>query len=163
MQRAGQVNRSSLTKHGKLLVAQSMHEKGKGFIGAAILLRQRGGYEYVVLHLLCQGVEIVLKSFLLFQSYDSYNPVLKNLRHDLVKIADRVLDAFKLKPLTPAVRRELTALNSLYAKHLLRYGSFYDVLVDPSTIPSKLVFRRISAAIRLAERRTVTNEPSETA
>jgi hypothetical protein len=140
-----------------------MYEKGRSFIGAAILLRQRGGYEYVVLHLLCQGIEIVLKSFLLFHSYDTYKPLLRKLSHDLEKIADTVLTAFKLKPLPASVRTELRTLNSLYAKHLLRYGSFYDVLVDASTIPAERVSRRILAAIRLAQRGIKTRAPSNTA
>ena len=56
-----------LTIHGKRLVAESMYAKGKGFLGAALLLRREGGYGYVVLQLLCQGVEITLKALLLHQ------------------------------------------------------------------------------------------------
>jgi len=163
MRHAMRAGTGSLTKRGKILVAQSMYGKGTSFIGASILLRERGGYEYVALHLLCQGIEIVLKSFLLFHSYDTYKPLLRQLSHDLEKIADTVLTAFKLKPLPASVRTELRTLNSLYGKHLLRYGSFYDVLVDPSTIPSERVCKRILAAIRLVQRRIKTTAPSNTA
>lgn len=54
------VGHAQLTAHGKRLVASSMFAKGKAFLGAAILLRQKGGYEFVVLHLLCQGIEVTL-------------------------------------------------------------------------------------------------------
>ena len=50
-----------LSTHGKRVVAESMYAKGKAFLGAAILLRSKNGHEYVVLHLLCHGIEITLK------------------------------------------------------------------------------------------------------
>jgi hypothetical protein len=147
--------KTSPTKYMKEQVARSMYAKGKSFIGAGVLLRKQGGYEYVVLHLMCQGIEIVLKSFLLFHDFDKYWRQLKtrSLGHDLEKITDTVLDAFKLNRLSDCARTELRNLNSLYSEHLLRYGSFRDVLVDARTIPSERVSKRILAAIRLANRR----------
>lgn len=143
-----------LSAHGKRLVAESMYTKGKSFLGAAILLRQKGGYEYVVLHLLCQGIEIVLKGLLLAVDYDTYNPQLKKpLGHDLLKITDAVTKAAGLPALRPRIRTEMESLNQLYSRHLLRYGSGYDILVDPSTIPSRLVLRRMVALLRLVERK----------
>ena len=47
---------------------------------------------------------------------------------------------------------ELRTLSNLYSKHLLRYGSGYDILVDPRTISRERAFRRLGATIRLAER-----------
>jgi hypothetical protein len=135
------------------MVAQSMYAKGKSFLGAAILLRQKGGYEYVVLHLLCQGIEIVLKGVLLAVDYDKYKPKLKQLGHDLLKITDAATDAAGLPALRPRIRTEMESLNRLYSRHLLRYGSGYDILVDPSTIPSRLVLRRMAALLRLVERK----------
>lgn len=142
-----------LTAHGKRMVAESMYAKGKSFLGAAILLRQKGGYEYVVLHLLCQGIEIVLKGLLLAVDYDKYKPKLKHLGHDLLKITDAATDAAGLPALRPRIRTEMESLNRLYSRHLLRYGSGYDILVDPSTIPSRLVLRRMVALLRLVERK----------
>ncbi len=66
-----------LTIHGKRMVAELMYAKGKSFIGAVLLLRQRQGYEYVVLHLFCQGIEITLKGLLLIKDYDKYKGKLK--------------------------------------------------------------------------------------
>jgi hypothetical protein len=145
--------RSSWTKAGKSTIAASMYSKGMAFIGAAILLRQQGGYQWVVLHLLCQGIEIVMKSFLLIRDYDKFKPRLKKLGHNLEKIVKVTLKEFKLNPLPPAVATELKALNSLYATHLLRYGSGYDILVDPKTIAVDRVWRRLHATIRLARRK----------
>ena len=141
-----------LAPHGKRMVAESMYAKGKSFLGAAMLLRQNGGYEYVVLHLLCQGIEIVLKALLLAIDYDKYKPKLKKLGHDLLKITDATTDAAGLRKLRPRIRAEMESLNRLYSRHLLRYGSGYDILVDPNTIPSRLVLRRAIALLRLVER-----------
>lgn len=142
-----------LTNYSKRLVAESMYAKGKSFVGAALLLRKRGGYEYVVLHLICQGMEIVLKAMLLYRNYDSYKKRLrKPFGHNLEKLVTEVLDEFGLHPLREDVATELEHLNSLYKKHLLRYGSFHDRLVNPSSIGSNLVLRKIYAAIRLCDR-----------
>ena len=142
-----------LTVHGKRMVAKSMYAKGKSFLGAGILLRQQGGYEYVVLHLICQGVEIILKALLLFRDYDKYrNQLRRPLGHNLTALVAASLSEFGAKPISPALAGELDTLNSLYSNHWLRYGSFYDILVAPQTIPSTLTLRKIAAVIRLAER-----------
>ena len=47
-----------LAPEGKRMVAETMYAKGQAFVIAAALLRRNGGYEYAVLHLLCQGVEV---------------------------------------------------------------------------------------------------------
>ena len=142
-----------LTTHGKRVVAESMYAKGKAFLGAAILLRRKNGYEYVVLHLLCQGIEISLKGLLLIADYDKYKPQLKKLGHNLVKIVETASQVAGIKPLRPSVRAELETLSKLYSAHLLRYGSGYDILVNPTTISSNLVFHRMAAVLRIVERK----------
>jgi hypothetical protein len=126
-----------------------MYHKGKGFIGAAILLSHHEGHEYVVLHLLCQGIENTLKGLLLLKNYDAYQPRLKRtLRHNLEAISAEATLAFNLNPIRPNVASQLHRLNSLYSRHLLRYGSFYDVLLDARTLPYDLVLRRLAAIFR---------------
>jgi hypothetical protein len=142
-----------LSDHGKRLVAESMYAKGKAFLGAAILFRQKKGDDFVVLHLICQGIEVVLKGLLLGIDYNKYKPMLKKLGHNLVRITDMALEAAKLKPLSQSFRSELEGLNRLYSCHLLRYGSGYDIMVDPTTIPSDHVLRRMATLLRLVERR----------
>lgn len=145
-----------LSDYGKRQVAASMYVKGKAFLGAAILLERQGKSEqmdHVVLHLLCQGIEIVLKGILLLRDYDTFVVCLrKRLGHNLCKVARKASVVYGLKPPRGEVDRELRTLSSLYSKHLLRYASGYDILVDPRTIPRERVFRRIAAVIRLAER-----------
>lgn len=142
------------TTYGKQLIAQSMSEKGKAFLGAAVLLRQRGAYEYAVLHLLCQGIEVLGKGFLLSVDYDTYKPKLRGYGHNLVKLLCAVEKESNISILKPAVREELVALSNLYAQHRLRYGSGYDILVNPTTIPSRRVLLRVAALMRRMERKS---------
>jgi hypothetical protein len=133
-----------------------MFSKGKNFLAAAILLRQNGGYEYVVLHLLCQGIEIVLKALLLFKEFDKHRAMLSSkdggYGHNLVRLSGDVLSTFGLSPARSPLATELQRVNSFYSQHLLRYGSFLDIFVDPNTIQSDLIVWRILAGVRLVER-----------
>ena len=129
-----------------------MYQKGKHFLGAALLLRQKGGHEYVVLHLLCMGIEITLKALLLFADYDTHKPKLRRpYGHDLMQLTCAMRSTFGIK-LRPQLEAELKALASLYKKHLLRYGTPHDFLVGPTAVASDRVFRRMEAVVRLAER-----------
>ena len=142
-----------LTIHGKRLVAQSMYAKGTSFLRAAILLDRQGPYDSVVLQLLCQGLEIVLKAFLLFRNYDSYASQLqKPIGHNLEKATSTAIREFGLRPLRPSATAELRNLNRLYSRHLLRNGTPRDIILDASTIPRRRVFRKAAAALRLADR-----------
>jgi hypothetical protein len=145
------------TPYSKQMIAQSMYEKGGAFLGAALLLRQRNASEYAVLHLLCQGIEVLGKGFLLSVSYDTHNPKLRAYGHNLIKLVTTVEKIANISILRPEVRAELEVLNNLYMKHLLRYGSGYDILVDPKTIPSRRVLSRAVALVRLARRRGIIN------
>ena len=139
-----------LAPEGKRMVAETMYAKGQAFVIAAALLRRNAGYEYAVLHLLCQGVEVALKGLLLLRNYDRYRPrLVKPLGHHLMAIANAATAEFGLHPLRPALRAELATLATLYSRHWLRYGSGYDLLVSASTIPSQCLFRRTAAVFRL--------------
>ena len=148
-----------LSIEGKRIVAESMYAKGQSFVVAAALLRKHGGSEYVVLHLLCQGIEVALKGLLLLVNYDQYKPKLKSLGHNLLKIADSATIASGLQPLRPMLRAELENLSGLYATHLLRYGSSYDIFVSASSISSRQVFRRTAALFRLVKLRGIARAP----
>jgi hypothetical protein len=147
---------ATITSHGKWLIAASMYGKGKAFVGAHLLVKQQiidEPGQYVALNLLAQGVEVTLKSLLLFRDYDKYSPKLPNhFGHNLVNTACATLEAFALKPLREPLNRELVHLSDIYARHLLRYGNLGDIFVAPSSIPSDQVLRRVAAAIRLANR-----------
>ncbi len=157
---ASAVGTAGLTAHGKRVVARSMYEKGKAFLAAAILLRQRHGYEYAVLHLICQGIEVLGKGYLLMSNYDHFNPKLRSYGHNLLKLVAAIESQAKVAILQPPVHAELSTLNNLYSQHLLRYGSGYDILVAGDTIPFKLVLFRAYALLRLARRHGIAKEPS---
>ena len=134
-----------------------MYERGKGFVGAAVLVDQKDGHPFVVLHLLCQGIEVVLKAMLLANDYTLYKPCLRGLGHDLPKAAAAVRRATGLHVFSGQARDELETLSNVYRQHLLRYASNFDIFVDPRTIPSRKVFRHTAALFRYLERKQAFN------
>lgn len=142
-----------LTQYGKSMVAHAMFHRGKQFIKAAILLDgEEDPYQYVVLHLFCQGLEIILKGLLLLRNYNLYEPKLKNIGHNLIRAAEKVRLEFKSKPLRNDIMDQLKELNNLYGNHLLRYGSPLDIFIDPKQFPSNLVFKKAIQLIFLGNR-----------
>ena len=160
------VNSMQLHPYGKKLVAHAMFYRGKNFLWAAKLLEEKGGYHYVVLHLLCQGLEIIIKSLLLMQNYDKYKPKLKSkggLGHNLVKCDKELRKELFNKPLKKKdkdIMNELEILNNFYRKHLLRYGSVLDLFVEPKTISSDLVIRYASKLVRFGNRKFRIKKPT---
>jgi hypothetical protein len=146
------IEASGLTTHGRWLVASALYSKGRSFVGAAVLLQKHGGDEYVVLHLLCQGIEIILKALLLFLDYKKYEKLQRKFGHDLDKVISAAIAGYRLRPLRPALAAEITALNNFYSKHLLRYAGLQDIFILPGSIESERTFRRLTAVLRLANR-----------
>ena len=144
-----------LTDYGRSQIARIMYEKGKGFIGAALLVDQRDGHPSVMLHLLCQGVEIILKALLLAKDYKHYRPKLRNLGHNLVRIAAAARTATGLHIFSGAALAELRTLSDFYRQHLLRYASMFDRYIDPNTIPSRRVLRHSFAIMKYVERKAL--------
>ncbi len=132
-----------------------LYEKGKSFVQAALLLhvhsKNKPISEYVVLHIFCQGTEIILKALLLLKDDRHYRPLLKKKRdfgHNLEKLSIEVVTQYGLNPISPELLKELQALNSLFSNHFLRYGSLLDAF-NPNIVASDLVMKRVLAAIRL--------------
>ena len=146
-----------MTPYAKALVAQAMSQKGRAFIGAALLVKQKNGNASVVLHLLCQGIEVFLKALLLAKDYDFYKPRLKNLGHNLVKGAAAVRKATGLHVFSHDALVELLGLSGFYSQHLLRYASNFDIFIDAASIPHTRVIRHTLALVRYAERKAVFN------
>jgi hypothetical protein len=141
-----------LTLEAKRQIAERMYLKGKQFLAAAVLLDKQGGFGFVVLHLVCQGIEIMLKAILLFRDPYEYEPRLKKIGHDLEKLARTVVKECGVRRLSQDLEAELKALNTLYSRHLLRYGSILDVIMDPAAVQSRLVMRKTWAVVRLTDR-----------
>ena len=147
-----------ITKFGQEWIARTEFEKGLGFIGAWRLLepyRTDEAILYVRLHLICQGIELVLKSALLAKDYGKYEPRLHNPRqfgHDLVKIADAVETEFGFSKMRPTLRAELEELARLYSAHHLRYSGLNDIFIHPHSIKVGNVIARARALTRLMNR-----------
>jgi hypothetical protein len=150
------------SKHAKALLTLAMFRKGSQFVAAAILLKQRGGHQYVVLHLVCQGMEILQKALLLARDYNTYTRQIKDRRlfgHDLIKGADAIADTYGFRKASGALRSELERLNRYYTQHVLRYASPADILVDPNSIPYGRVLKRCVALIRYGSKKLkITNK-----
>ena len=149
--------RGVMTTYAMSLVAKAMYEKGRAFIGAALLVNQKSGNAFVVLHLLCQGIEIILKALLLAKDYGYYKPRLNDLGHNIVRAAAAVRKATGLNVFTRGALVELQSLNTYYSQHLLRYASNFDIFIDPASIPHERVIRRAIALVRYTERKCTFN------
>lgn len=146
-------NKSDATNYSKRLMARALYSKGKHFIAAAVLLKRHQGCDnYVVLHLLCQGTEIILKALLLVLDFDKYSKQQIGYRHNLLSLAAATTAAFGLQPMRAPLAEELRALNIYYSNNLLRYDGLQDILIDPATIESSRLLRRVAAIIRLTDR-----------
>ncbi len=142
-----------LSSYGKRRTAEAMYHKGCNFVAASVLLSQKGGYQYVVLHLLCQGVEIVLKSLLLFKDFDKYQRIIKKkIGHDLEKVAKAVIKEFRPKGIDDNLRKEIRKLNNMYSSHVLRYGDVVDLVIDPDTIECNLLLKKIVAVMKVTHK-----------
>jgi hypothetical protein len=120
------------------------------------LLRERSGNQYVVLHLICQGLELLLKATLLLHDYDHYAACLRKPKvfgHDLMKLANESVKLYAKHDLSPATRAELATLHRLYSAHALRYGMLEDIFMDASTIPFHRVLRHTARLIRRLDSR----------
>jgi len=122
----------------------------------------------VFLHLLCQGLEIIIKSLLLMQNYDTYKPKLKKdkkkggLGHDLVKCYEELRKELDNKPLRKKdkdIMSELKILNNFYEKHILRYGNLLDFFGE-ATISSDLVIRYAFKLVRFGNRKFRIEKPT---
>ena len=128
-----------------------MFEKGKAFVMAGLLLDQKDGNPAVVLHLLCQGIENILKAMLLRIDYAHYRPRLKNIGHNLLKCAAAARTASGLHLYLFETQKELAQLDQLYRVHLLRYAGPLDIFVHPGKIPSRRVMRHTGALMMYLE------------
>jgi hypothetical protein len=144
------------TKFTKHEIAKWMLYRGHSFLKSAILLKRAGGSKDVELYNICQGIEVVLKSFLLFKNYDKYKPLLpkkNHFGHDLIKLTNEVLSEYRVNALSQAQDDELEKLNHYYTNHYLRYAGAHDIFFPSEDISYGLVGKKLFTAIKLAERK----------
>ena len=145
----------TLTAYGKSRIARIQFDKGCAFVGSALLLKphaQNESYKYVYMHLVCQGIELILKGLLSSKSYNQYRSKDRNFGHDIVLISEIALKEFNLNPLEPKLHGNLKILSDLFSEHKLRYSSINDIFIDPNSIVIDPVLRRLGAVVRLALR-----------
>ena len=132
------------------MIADAMFEKGASFTGAALLLREKGGYEHVVLHLICQGLENVMKSILLHEDYDKHKKKIKEkIGHNLVKAVNAVIKVKGSKGISNELRAQLENINHFYKNHFLRYGGMSDIFIQPQKGDSELVLQKLLQVIKV--------------
>src|SRR4051794_34061315 len=76
--------------------------------------KNRHRYEYVVLHLLCQRIGIILKALLVLADFDKCEPKLEEYGHDIEKLVRAALSQFHLRQLRRPLTAELRFLDSFY-------------------------------------------------
>ena len=141
------------TPAAKRMIAEQLYVRGRHFIAAAILLHQHDGDENVVVHLLCQVFELVLKGLLLARDFDKYQPRLKGqYGHRLARLVCDTLAEFNLRPLQLRHTAELQDLEQWYATNMFRYGLMQPFLANPNPFSSEIILRRIALIRRLADR-----------
>jgi hypothetical protein len=142
------------TKFGKQLKADFMYRKGLEFIGASILLKQQGGRTFVQIHLLLQGLEIILKSLLIRRDYEKYNKKLKGkFGHNILKLVNEVKKLYGLKNINKTFDQELKATQGHYMSSNLRYGSLLDIFIDVNSISVEAIETKTYKLIRILEDR----------
>ena len=142
-----------LTPYALKMLALDMLSRGKAFMFASVLLEKHRGSEFVVLHNLCQGIEVYLKGLLQLKDYRKYDKKkLKKLGHDLIILTEEVRNAYSIKNFTPAFIKELNEVNFFYKNHFLRYSHPSAIFIRPSTLPINLIVRKMLAVIKMTER-----------
>lgn len=142
-----------LSKHGQQLVANYMYQKGKEFVGAAILLKRHGGFTHVYSHLLCQGVELILKSVLIFKDYNRFKkPIKKRIGHNLVKLVDIWKVELNQNRVNSKFYQEIKEINEHYKTHGLRYGSLSDIFISPDTVRTNEILRQLKRIIEKTDK-----------
>ena len=152
--------KTQITQYGKNEISKWMLHRGHSFLKSAILLKRAGGSHEVELYNICQGAEVVLKSFLLFKDYDKYKPILpkqKKFGHNLVNLANTAISEYGMKALSSHEADELELLNRYYTNHYLRYAGVHDILFSATNVEYGSTVRKLIACIKLATRNIETD------
>jgi hypothetical protein len=144
------------TNYAKREVARKMYFQGKAFLVAAAHVRGASSTEewnYVSLHLVCQGIELIMKALLLLSKYDEFLPKLIKLGHRLEAIWNSVSAEYSISPLLPKERKQLAALAKFYTGDQLRYAGMQNFFINPQTIDSEAIIHRLSEVEAIANTR----------
>ena len=146
------LRKAKAAKAGQKMIAQHLFDKGKSFIAAAVLLDQKKGSNDVVLHLICQGLEIIQKALLLAKDYGRFEPMLKKWRHDLVLAADQLQSAYGFNPIDESDRADLEEINVYYCQHLLRYSEIRNFIGGTQHLSGEKALRRAVSLLEIGDK-----------
>ena len=157
------LNNFTFTTYAKNLAAKKTFYDGKAFIEAALLLEQKRGASYVSLHLICQGTELILKSFLYHKDYDRFINELKKtpINHSLTELTNAVIEEYSAKSLDAQILEQVKALDEKYSKHKLRYTKVESMMGYYLMLETSEFTWKLCAVVKLAARTIFALTPEE--
>jgi hypothetical protein len=120
-------------------IAVETLKKGENFIRTALLLRKNNSEENVVLSMICQGIENILKGLLLAKDYVRYEPLLRK--------------KYQIKKLDARAVNELQILAYLYKNQFLHYGHLINLLNDDKAFESGHLLRKLFQILAYVKRK----------
>jgi len=147
-----EVNDETIQKEHEIAVETL--KKGENFIRTALLLRKNNSEENVVLSMICQGIENILKGLLLSKDYVRYEPLLRRkFGKNLLKLYYRTRKEYKIKKLDARAVNELQILAYLYKNQFLHYGHLINLLNDDRAFESGHLLRKLFQILAYVKRK----------
>jgi hypothetical protein len=135
-------------------VAVSTLKKGENFIRAALLLRKNNSEENVVLSMICQGIENILKGLLLVKDYVKYEPLLhRKFGKNLMRLYYRTRKEYNITNIDSKAVNELQILAYLYKNQFLHYGHLINLLNDDKAFESGHLLRKLFQILAYIKRK----------
>ena len=135
-------------------IAVETLKKGENFIRTALLLRKNNSDENVVLSMICQGIENILKGLLLAKDYVRYEPLLRRkFGKNLLRLYYRTRKEYKIKNLDARAVNELQILAYLYKNQFLHYGHLINLLNDDKAFESGHLLKKLFQILAYVKKR----------
>jgi hypothetical protein len=135
-------------------IAVETLKKGENFIRTALLLRKNNSDENVVLSMICQGIENILKGLLLSKDYIRYEPLLRRkFGKSLLRLYYRTRKEYKIKNLDARAVNELQILAYLYKNQFLHYGHLINLLNDDRAFESGHLLKKLFQILAYVKRK----------
>ncbi len=157
--------RRALRKYGKQEVTEETRQreneiaiatlkKGENFIRTALLLRKNNSEENVVLSMICQGIENILKGLLLVKDFVRYEPLLRRkFGKNLLRLYYRTRKEYNISNLDARAVNELQILAYLYKNQFLHYGHLINLLNDDKAFESGHLLKKLFQILAYVKKR----------
>ena len=154
LRKYGKQEVSEETQQREKEVAVDTLKKGENFIRTALLLRKNNSDENVVLSMICQGIENILKGLLLAKDYVRYEPLLKRkFGKNLLRLYYRTKKEYRISNLDARAVNELQILAYLYKNQFLHYGHLINLLNDDKAFESGHLLRKLFQILAYVKRK----------